>query len=463
MQIPEHYTPREYQLEFFQSLADTMGFLVRFVVICWARRAGKDLTCFAYAITQMVREPMNVALIFPTKDQGFKAFWRNVENDGFRTIEHIPKELIAAQSNSKDDMMITLKNGSSFMLLGASDPEALRGANAKIYILSEFVDINSEVLNVIRPITAVNGGQIILQSTPKLDGISGGTFKRLFEEAVKNPKQFASYVDATNYLSAEQLEEVRQEYIVQNGNDFKFRQEMMLDWGQASSTSYYGEALAAMEKDGRIGMHQYDARYPVYTSWDLGMADSTAIWFWQYKDKKLRFIDAYETHDINDEAIVKFVLSKPYNFGWHFLPHDGAKRDSDAISRFNKMQGFGLVNASLLRRGNREIGINRFASLLLDENTTFHQPMTGWATEKLKIYQRKFNPLTGDYEGPDHSSESHIADAGRYTSDAIEQFFHPVTGEFLIQAQPTFTPREELVSAPLYQESTGDWAPNWDF
>jgi len=111
----------------------------RLAVLCWARRAGKDLTCFAYAITRMVEEPMNVALIFPTKEQGFKAFWQNIENDGFKTIEHIPKQLIASQSNTKDSMHITLVNGSTFMVLGASDPESLRGANAKLYVISEFI------------------------------------------------------------------------------------------------------------------------------------------------------------------------------------------------------------------------------------------------------------------------------------------------------------------------------------
>lgn len=434
------------------------------------------MTCFAYAISRMVEEPMNVVLVFPTKEQGYKAFWTNIENDGFKTIDHIPKSLIKRRSNTKDDMIITLKNGSSFMLLGATDPEALRGANAKLYVLSEFVDINSEVLNVIRPITAVNKGQIIIQSTPKLDGISGGTFKRLFEAAEKNPKQLASYVQATHYLSNEELEEVRQEYIEQNGNDFKFQQEMMLNWGQASATSYYGDVLSAMEADGRYGLHPYDARYPVYTSWDLGMADSTAVWFWQYHNKALRIIDHYETHDIGDGPIIQFVLSKPYNYGWHFFPHDGAKRDSDAVSRIQKIRGLGLLNSSLLKRASVEDGIKATAERLQLETTTFHSPATGSAVEKLKIYSRKFNPLTGDYEGPNHKTESHSADALRYIEMAIQQAFHPETGVmYHLAAQSSRASEierrgyvrvesEELVSTNMYtnRDWDADWADPWE-
>lgn len=458
VKVPYHYEPRDYQAEFMRDVRDR-----RFAVLCWGRRAGKDLTCFAYAITRMVEEPMNVALIFPTKEQGFKAFWQNIENDGFKTIEHIPKALIASQSNTKDAMYITLHNGSTFMILGATDPEALRGANAKLYILSEFVDIDSEVLNVIRPITTVNKGQIILQSTPKLDGISGGMFKRFYDEAIKNPKQYASYIPATNYLSNEELEEVRQEYIVQNGTDWKYRQEMLLDWGAASATSYYGDIIAKMEKNGRIGEHPYNPKQPVFTSWDLGGgADSTAIVWWQYYDKEVHFIDAYETHVIGDAALVKFVQAKKYNYAWHFIPHDGARRDSDATARIQKLRDLGLANASLLRRTSVEEGIKGVVEMLLEETTTINKPTMWWAAEKMKKYQRKFNPLTGDYEGPDHKTESHLNDAMRYAIEAILQKFDKVTGVCYMltpDEEPDYRNRDDIVSTYLYnpERNDGDW------
>lgn len=457
MQVPAHQLPlRDYQLDFLQRIR-----AVRLAVLVWARRAGKDYTCFHYAIQRMVEEPMNVVLIFPTAEQGFKSFWTNLENDGFKTLEHIPKELIASQTNTKDDMRITLKNGSTFYCVGAQNADTMRGANAKLYILSEFVDIPQGVLGVIRPVTVANGGQIIIQSTPKQDGISGGTFKRLFEAAKKNKKQFASYVKADRYLSAEQLMEARQDYIDEYGNDFLFRQEMLLDWGQSSATSYYGDRLSKMKKGGQIGLHPYNPEHPVFTAWDLGMADSTALWFFQYYDKRLHLIDVHETHDVNDEAVVKFVLGKRYTYAWHFFPHDGAKRDSDAIQRIEKVRQMGLLNTSLLARKNREMGINRVLQFLNKTGTTFHEPLCGWAVEKLGKYQRKYNEYTGDYEGPDHKTESHVADALRYVADAIDQFFDPLTGKFLINTtgEMLTTQSEELVSTSIYSEGEqwADW------
>lgn len=429
MNIPVNFEPRLYQQEALTALEN--GSIMN--IWCWSRRGGKDFTAFGYAVKRMVEQPMNVVLVFPTKQQGYESFWTNIENDGFKTVDHIPASLIAAQTNSPSNMKITLKNGSTFTLLGAGEPDALRGANAKLYIFSEFVDINSDALDVIRPIIAANGGQIILQSTPKIDGISGGTFKTLFDRAKRLMKegvttQYASRITADLYLTEQVLEDLRQEIIEKNGNDFKWRQEYMCDWGQSSSTAYYGAALEAMKKRGRIGAVPYNSSYPVFTAWDLGMSDSTAITFFQYYNKVVRVIDYYETHDIGSKVIVEFVKSKPYNYGWHFLPHDGSVRDSDAIQRIQKVQDYGLINSSLLRREAVDDGINRAVEEFI--KASVNMATTVELRRKLALYKRKYNPLTGDYMGPEHKTESHAADTVRYMYTAIFQEFDEKTGEF---------------------------------
>jgi hypothetical protein len=428
MQIPVNFTPRKYQAEALAALDS--GIVL--AVWCWSRRGGKDFTAFGYAVKKMVEMPLNVVLVFPTKEQGKNSFWENVENDGFKTIDHIPGALIESRDNS--NMRIRLKNGSTFQVLGATDPDALRGANGKLYIFSEFVDIPGAALDVIRPIIAVNGGQIILQSTPKIDGISGGTFKILFDRAAANwnsgkRTQYASRVTAEAYLTKDQLEEIRQETIAKNGNDFWFRQEFLCDWGQVSAQSYYGAALAMARNRHLIGEFPYDPAYPVFTSWDLGMSDMLAVGFWQYIKKKPRVIDYFETHDVAYESTIAVVKGKPYNIMWHFLPHDGAVRDSDAIQRVEKIRQLGLPNSSLLMRELKEEGIKR--AVAGTGNTEFNLATTEDLRRKLGLYKRKFNPLTGDYIGPEHTSVSHAADEHRYMFKAIEDEFDPKTGLFL--------------------------------
>jgi hypothetical protein len=424
MNIPVHFTPRSYQLKALKDLEAG----VALSIWVWHRRSGKDLTAFSYAIKQMVKSPMNVVLVFPTKRQGKDGFWDNIENDGFKTLDHIPQEIIHRKDNT--ELKITLFNGSTFSLLGSGDPDSLRGANGKLYIFSEFVDIPIGAYNVIKPIVALNNGQVILQSTPKIDGISGGTFRTRFDRALANPKHHASLVVATENLSAEALEELRQDCIAENGNDFMYRQEFLCDFGQASSTSYYGQLLRTMENNGRIGHHPYNKKFPLYTAWDLGMSDSTAVTFFQYYDKQARIIDSYETHDIGDSAHVNFLKTKPYHYTWHFFPHDGAVRDSDAITRIEKIRELGLVNSSLLRREPVEDGIKRVVEEL--PKGTIHKINTLDLVRKLYMYKRKWNPLTGDYLGPEHKSESHISDSVRYMFTAIEQEFNKETCEMYI-------------------------------
>jgi hypothetical protein len=449
MQIPLNYVPRDYQNEALCALdnGSTMN------IWCWSRRGGKDFTAFAYAVKKMVERPMNVVIVWPTKKQGYDNFWTTISNDGMPVLDHIPASLIAQRTNSPTDMHITLKNGSTLTLLGATEPEALRGANGFIYIFSEFVDIPGAALDVIRPIVAVNGGQIIIQSTPKIDGISGGTFKILFDRAVgimkAGGKQFASRVTADAYLSKEQLEDIRQESIAKNGNDFWYQQEFMCDWGQVSATSYYGAVLSELRKRGKIGRYPYDPAYPAFTSWDYGMSDSTAIGFFQYIQKTPRVIDYYETHDIALGVTLDYVRSKPYNLMWHFFPHDLRVRDSDAIERMSKVLEV-LPNSSLLRREPKEDGIKRAVDKTM--LTEFNEGTTEDLRRKLGLYKRKFNPLTGDYEGPEHKTESHAADEHRYMFAAIEQEFDPKTGLFLYSPdlQVSTYDSEEINLAPQF-------------
>lgn len=449
MQIPLNFKPRWYQSDALRALESG----VRLAVLCWARRAGKDKLCFNYGVKKMVQEPMNVVLVFPTKEQGRQAFWNNIENDGFKTIDAIPKELIASKRD--DEMLIRLINGSTFQVLGAKEPDKLRGANAKLYIFSEFVDIDSAAYEVVVPIVEVNGGQIILQSTPKIDGISGGTFKILFESAAKDTEEFSSLITAKEYLSQKSLDRLREKNIEKYGNDFFFRQEFLCDWGQASQTSYYGQVLKLMEENQKIGVHAYNPDYPVYTAWDLGLSDSTAITFFQYYKimgkPRARIIDYHETHDIGNPALVKFVQSKPYNYGWHFFPHDGSVRDSDAIQRIEKIRELGLVNSSLLKREPKEDGIKRVVEML--GATDVHQPTTVDLVRKLYLYSRKYNPLTGDYMGAEHKTESHAADSVRYMFTAIEQEFIPETCEHYYSQAAQDSYESEDVTTNFYQPS----------
>ncbi len=431
MNIPRHPFKklRPYQVEMKRAYFDP---LIKELDVVIARRGAKTTTLFSECIVpDLVQKVQTIVLVYPTKKIGFNNFWNNIEDDGFRTLDHIPHELVLSSNNTEDNMMITLVNGSVLMLLGAKDADALRGANGRVYWFDEMADQYIEAVDVVSPIVKRNGGKLVFSGTPKFDGRNGETMRKMWEAAEKDPKKWRCYIDGSHFMSAEEMEELRQDYMLRNnGNDFKYRQEIMLDWGQTSESSYYGAILTFMKKKRRISTRfPYDPKYPVFTSWDLGTDDATAIIFWQYINKTVYIIDYYETNNIGYTPIINFLKTKPYVYKWHFLPHDGSVREqSDATTRLMKMQSLGLGNASLVKRESVGDGINRVVDFL--PVAYIYEPMTEKLVQKASLYQRKKNGLTGEYEGPLHDTNSHASDALRYLYAAIKQMFDEDSGRF---------------------------------
>jgi phage terminase large subunit len=443
MQIPVHRLPlRDYQQEIVTALSAED---LRQAILVVARRGAKTYTVFVeHIIPEMVKQTMNVVIVYPTAKQGFKNFWTNVENDGFQTLQHIPKSLIASQSNSEDDMHITLINGSTLFVLGATNAEALRGANAKIYFFDEFVDLPSGVLGVVRPITNRNGGKIIIASTPKQDGISGGTFKKLHEMAKIRPRQYTCYIPGDKFMSQEEMETLRQEYVDEYGNDFLYRQEILLDWGQSSTASYYGEIMGKKDKDGTMGEFPWNPAYPVFTAWDLGRSDSMVVGIFQFFKGKPRLIDMIDVNGLGLNVIAEKLKELPYRYAWHFLPHDGTVASlNDNVRRIDYLNKLGISNVSTLKREGVTIGIGYvedwLPKLLINLGTT------GDFSRKIRVYRKKFNPATGDYQGPDHKSQSHVADMLRYLCTALQYYFNE-KGEFLLTLDDSQTQYESDIA-----------------
>lgn len=65
---------------------------------------------------------------------------------------------------------------------------------------------------------------------------------------------------------------------------------------------------------------------PVYTTWDLGLNDSTAITFWQDVGMERRAIDYYENNGESWGHYAGILLQKGYSYSRHYLPHDAAHR-----------------------------------------------------------------------------------------------------------------------------------------
>ena len=157
----------------------------------------------------------------------------------------------------------------------------------------------------------------------------------------------------------------------------------------------------------------HDPELPVYTGWDLGIDDATAVWFAQIAGLEIRIIDHLEVQGRSLIDIARVVLAKPYTYAEHYLPHDVDTRElSTARTRKESLESVGLRP---IRAGSRlpvADGINAvrtmFPKCVFDEGKT-ESGLEALRAYRVEIDENKDTPKAK----PLHDWASHSADAFR--------------------------------------------------
>lgn len=125
----------------------------------------------------------------------------------------------------------------------------------------------------------------------------------------------------------------------------------------AKTGSVFGKQLAQARSEGRITKVPYDASTGVYTAWDLGIGDSTVIWFFQAVGREIHFIDHYEGSNEDLGHYISYIQNKPYQYTTHFLPHDSKARElQTGMTRVEFFNNHGIYNIEVLRPTNFSLG-----------------------------------------------------------------------------------------------------------
>jgi hypothetical protein len=172
------------------------------------RRAGKDKTCFNYLVKRALGRVGTYFYFLPEYTQARKVIWDNIDIDGFRMLDHIPKEIIAKTNEST--LKVTLVNGSIIQLIGADtfDKSGV-GTNPIGVVFSEYPITRADIWSFIRPILLVNKGWAIFNGTPRGQNHA----YELYEMARNNPEWFTEVLTITDtgVLTEEDIERERQE------------------------------------------------------------------------------------------------------------------------------------------------------------------------------------------------------------------------------------------------------------
>ena len=390
------YKPREVMKPFHARTE-------RFACLVAHRRCGKTVAAVNDLIKTAItlkRERVRVAYIAPYYNQAKSIAWDYAKY----YCQNIPNIKI-----NESELRIDFPNGARLRLFGADNYDAMRGLYFDSVVLDEPADFPMNAWQtVIRPALTDRKGSATFIGTPK----GKNEFWETYHLAKEDPSWYCAMHKAseTGYVDEEELAES----LKIMGED-RYDQEFECSFEAAISGAYYGTEMKAATKDGRITEVRYDKSRGVVTSWDLGLSDSTAIWFAQFMPNgDVHLIDYYENSGVGLDHYAQVLQEKGYVYDQHVLPHDvQVKELGTGKSRLETLDNLGVRPVEIAPKLRVDDGIQAVRSML--DRCWFDEENCDRGVEMLRQYQRDFDEKMKTWRGrPRHDFTSHGADSFRY-------------------------------------------------
>ena len=374
----------------------------RWACIVAHRRCGKTVACVMDLIDAALRckKPEGrFAYMSPTYTQSKDTCWQYLK----RFTADIP-----GVEQRESDLMVIFPNGARVRLYGVENYDRLRGTYIDGLVLDEYADINPRAWpEVLRPALADRAGWAVFIGTPR----GRNDFWRVHHHAEQTPEWFSLVLRAshTGLLSQAELNDMRGTLTPE-----QYDQELECSFDAAILGAYYGREIAEAEASGRIGDVPYDPILPVHTAWDLGIGDSTAIWFFQVALAEIRVIDYYEAAGHGLPHYASVLSSRGYTYGTDYLPHDGEARQlGTGRSLWETLHSLTNRIPRILPKQNVMDGIN--AARVTIGKAWFDGTKCYDGLEALRAYRADFDEKAKTFhDRPRHDWSSHGADAFRY-------------------------------------------------
>jgi len=397
------YAPRE-QFAAFHARRE------RFACIVTHRRAGKTVACvhdLQRGALSCQRTRPRFAYLAPFLKQSKAVAW------DYLRAGIAPLRALGATAN-ETELRVDYPGGAQVRLYGADNPDALRGIYLDGVVLDEFADMDPRVwTEIIRPALADRQGWAVFIGTPK--GRNG--FYEQWRRAQTEAGWFSLMLKAseTGLIPESELALARRDL-----SEEQYAQEFECSFEAAVVGAYYGKLMLRAEQDGRIAGVPCEPSVPVWTAWDLGIRDSTAIWFAQTVGREIRVIDYYEASGADLGHYVREINARPYLYAGHIVPHDAQARElGTGKSRLEVMASLGLKNITVAPSHRIEDGINAVRVFL--PKCWFDATKCARGLDALRLYRSEYDDkLRVLAAGPVHDWTSHAADAFRYLAMGME-------------------------------------------
>lgn len=391
---------REKQIEALTALQ-------RFSVLICHRRFGKTVL----AVNRLIQASQNTdrpdwrgAYIAPSYRQAKAVTWDYIKNHAQAIVDEDGARVVFNETELRADF----PNGARIRLFGAENPDSLRGIYLDGAVFDEVAQMPYRVWSeIIRPALSDRKGWGLFIGTPQ----GKNALYEVWERAKRDPDWAAIMYRAseTGVIDPGELAALKREMPPD-----EFEQEFECSFTAAIKGAYFASLMADADKEKRITMVPREPVLPVHTAWDLGMSDSTAIWFIQERPGgAYAVIDYYEAHGEGLDHYAKVLDAKGYKYGTHIAPHDIRVRElGTGKSRLEIARSLG-IRFEICPNIPVTDGIHAIRTLL--PKCWFDEDKCATGIDALRHYRRAFNEHMNDFRAqPVHDWTSHGVDAFRY-------------------------------------------------
>jgi phage terminase large subunit len=392
----------------------------RHLIACWHRAAGKGIASLALMVIAAFERPGTYVHVSPSFRKARENQWDAIDaHTGHRYLDAIPAQLIA--NKNENELSVTMRTKvpgktSRLMWVTADDADDLRGLHPTGVVLDEFaLYAGADALHIVRPALAASGGWLLITSTPNgvanhftqvwknAEAAGGGWWlsKKTIEDTQRH--------DGTPIIPAAHLVQERRE----GQREEWLQQEFYCQFTAALESSYYGDLLSVMEREGRICELPQRGDRPVIVGLDLGISDPTAEVFVHppgLGDDFLHVTDYEQCEGLGLTEVLPRLRAKGYSITTWLAPHDAANRDlGTGQSRVSVALQLGVRLTIVPRVSVKDEAIDAVRRML--PRMKFERRCAK-LIEALQAYARKWDEHTKTFrDRPEHSWASHACDA----------------------------------------------------
>jgi hypothetical protein len=426
-------------------------------IILKARQLGFTTECCIIQLDAALFESAKCALIAHTLNDAKRLFREKVKY----AYDNLPKEIRAANPASNDAAgeLVFSKGGSLYV------STSFRGGTLRYLHVSEFGKICAKFPHKAREIVTGAFEAVATDCFVTIESTAEGRAGYFFDYSQSAEKQLLSgtplgkldwkffffswwknkayWLDPAEAVIPQRLTDYFNELFAKHGIDtnpgqrawYAAKEKTLGDdmkreypsipaeaFQQSIEGAYYAQQFTKLYAAQRIGTLPDNSHLPVMTFWDIGVGDSTAIWFVRQVGNEYHVIDFYQNSGEGLRHYMKVLKDKGYTYSEHWGPHDIDNREfgSDAKTRREMArEGYEIdgqhyrMTFQVVPKISVDDGIDQAREILA--HCAFNEAKCEEGITALENYRKEWDDKKGCWKDrPLHDWASHPADAFRY-------------------------------------------------